>query len=442
MAGRASTIRAIAVLVFACLATALASEASAGGVAVTEQGRGLGNAYAGGSSGAEDASTVWWNPAGMLRLERHQIAAAGYLALPTTRFHDAASTDAVGAPLTGGLGGNAADPILLPSLFAVARLSERTRVGLSLNVPFGLSTDYGRTWRGRYVATESTLHTLNVNLAAAQRIAPRLALGMGVSAQRIDATLERAIDFGSLGAARSVPRLAPQGADGLVKLEGDDWSFGFNVGLLFDVTPTTRIGVTYRSRIKHTLRGQADFTVPAAATPLSAATGAFVDTGARVRVTMPDSFSAGIHHEITPQLAIMMDFTWTNWSLFDAARFHFDNPAQPPSTLSWRWHDTLRVALGLTYKPTSRWTLRTGIAYDPSPIPDATRSPRIPGNDRMWVTLGIGTWLRPGMQLDFSYAHLFLRNGPINLSDPAAGTLVGRNTSGVDLIGLQLTLDV
>jgi len=348
----------------------------------------------------------------------------------------------VGAPLTGGLGGNGADPILLPSLFAAGRLSKNTRVGLAVNVPFGLGTDYGRTWRGRYVATESTLQTINVNLAAAQRLTPRLTLGGGVNLQYIDATLERSIDFGSIGAAQGVPGLAPQANDGLVKLTGDDWSLGFNVGVLIEATPTTRIGLHYRSRVRHTLRGRADFTVPAAAAPLAAATGAFADTGAHVRVTMPDSFSASIHHQITPRLAIMMDFTWTNWSVFDAARFHFDNPAQPPSTLLWQWHDTLRTALGLTFKPTSRWTLRTGIAYDPTPVPDATRSPRIPGNDRVWLTLGVGTQLRPGVQLDVSYAHLFIRNGPMSIADPASGTLNGYNASGVDIVGLQMTLDL
>lgn len=419
----------------------LAAPASAGGVAVQEHGRGLGNAYAGRSAVAEDASTVFWNPAGMIRLERNQLTAATYVASPSTRFRDAGSTDAVGGALLGDDGGNGGAPIALPSVFGVYGLSPRLKLGAGVNVPFGLSTDYGDTWIGRYHATKSEIEAINVSAVAAWRVNRCWTLGGGVDVQRLEASIGNAIDFGSIGAGVPLPGFAPQGADGGVMVAGDDWSIGFNVGLLFEPRAGTRFGLHYRSRIRHELEGEADFHVPPAAAPLLAG-GAFVDTPARVGITMPDTLSFSAYHEPHPCWAVMADVTWTNWSVFDQVRIDYANPAQAPTVLDFDWRDTWRFSVGLTWRATPRWTLRGGLAYDPSPIPRSTRTPRIPGNDRTWFTCGAGFRVNERLTADLSYAYIAIDDGPIDQTAPARGRLVGHNETSVHLVGLQLTLDL
>lgn len=415
------------------------SVAHAGGVAVQEHGRGLGRAYAGRSAVADDASTVFWNPAGMTRLVRDQITAGAYLALPSTRFRDAGSTDAVGGGLLGDDGGNAAEPILLPSVFGVRRILPNLSFGAGVNVPFGLSTDYGDTWIGRYHATRSEIAAINATAVVAWRYGRCWSFGGGIDVQRLHASISNAIDFGSIGAGMMIPGFAPQALDGAVEVAGDDWSVGFNLGVLYEPTPRTRFGLHYRSRMHFELEGDADFTVPAAAAPIAAGSGAFADTRARVGITMPDSLSLSAYHEPRKGLALMADVTWTNWSVLDQVRIEYANPAQATTVLDFDWHDTVRVSVGASWRMNSRTTLHAGLAYDPSPVPDSTRTPRIPGNDRWWLTCGVGYRVSRAVHVDLSYAHIFIEDGPIDRTAPAAGRLVGRNESGVDLIGLQVT---
>ena len=220
------------------------------------------------------------------------------------------------------------------------------------------------------------------------------------------------------------------------EVEGDDWSVGYNAGVLYEPTETTRIGLAYRSAITHTLRGNADFTVPTAATPLTA-TGRFTDTDASAELKLPDSLSFSVYQELSPQWSIVGDVTWTNWSRFEELRIEFDNPAQPDSVQPENWEDTVRIGLGVNYKPNDVWTLRAGAAYDPSPVDDQFVTAAIPDSDRFWVSVGAGYHPSDNISLDVVYAHLFFNDRAISQSDPLEGNLVGTYESQVDIVGLQ-----
>ena len=197
----------------------------------------------------------------------------------------------------------------------------------------------------------------------------------------------------------------------------------------------------YRSQVKQDIEGTADYDVPAAAAPLIAATGRFIDTDATTSVTLPDTAGLSVVYRASSQWSILADVTWTGWSTFEELDISFANPAEPNNVTPWNWDDTWRVALGATYAPSRRWTFRGGVAWDQSPIPDSTRTPRMPGNDRVWLSGGVGYRFSRNWSLDVFYTHVFVDKGNINLASAEAGALNGHVDSGVDVVGFQLNWD-
>ncbi|MGB3293560.1 MAG: OmpP1/FadL family transporter [Phormidesmis sp.] len=415
----------------------LSAPALASGFALTEQSvSNLGAAGSAGAAGLDDISTIHWNPAGLMRLpEENGVSGAGYIIFSNINFKNEGSFVVPGLQATGSDGGNAGVTSFIPNLYGAYSLSDRARIGIGITTPFGLATEYNSDWVGRYQAIKSELVTININPTAAYQVSNNFAVGAGVSLQYAEAELTNAIDFGGILASRGAPVL-PQSADGAVNISGSDWSVGFNLGLLYEPTETTRVGLTYRSPVNHTLRGDADFSVPALATPLTA-TGQFTDTSATADLNLPDTIALGVHQEITPQLDLTADLTWTNWSDFRELRVDFDSP-QPDSVVPENWNDTIRVAMGLTYEIDDAWKVRGGVAYDPTPAPQAFMTARIPDSDRTWVALGVSYEPTDNLSLDLAYTHIFVAGRRINNAEPGTGTLIGSYDNSVDIVGAQV----
>ncbi|MGH7186379.1 MAG: OmpP1/FadL family transporter, partial [Pseudomonadota bacterium] len=364
------TSRFIAATIGGIGLVALSENVIAGGFAILEQGvKGLGNAFAGGAAVAEDASTVFFNPAGMTRLHGSEIDSAGHLIIPSLDFQDNGShlNRAVGgAPIPFTDDGDGADLALIPNLYYVHSYDDRLKFGAASNVPFAFLTDYEDGWQGRYHALRSEGFVINLNTSAAYRFNELLSLGVGFDAQYIDVTFSNALDFSTLCLGTSAPACGALGlttpgrpaTDGRVEFSGDDWSFGYNVGVLLEPSKATRIGIHYRSHIEHEVGGEADFTVPVPA--FAAATGAFRDTGASTTLDLPDSVSVSAYQELGERFAVLGDLTWTHWSRFDQVVVNFDNRRQPPLVTPQGWEDAFRYALGLTYHPEGPVTLRSG----------------------------------------------------------------------------------
>lgn len=434
------------------LATASAHGA---GFALIEQGvSGLGNGFAGGSAIAEDASTVFFNPAGMTRLGDTEYLAGLHIVYPTTEYKSSGSSyvdfPLGDVPLRGGEGGEAGETGVAPNFYYVRRLNSDLVFGLGVNAPFGLATDYEDGWEGRYHALRSEVLTININPSLAWKVNDRLSLGAGVNFQYAEVPeLSNALDYAQIcnGIATQHPdpsyRLsaasctgAPTSNDGKVKLDGEDWSMGFNLGLLYEFSDATRVGLAYRSRVEHELDGSADFTnTPTGLSNL----GIFVDDGVSADITLPEMISLSAYHELDSRWAIMGDITWTRWDRFDELRVKFDNNPQSDLVTPEEWDNSTRYSVGLSYRYNDRWTLRTGVAYDETPIPSAElRTPRIPGNDRRWLAFGASYRYSDNLQFDVGYAHLFVNDTPINNTTPTNATLVGEFESSVDILSAQL----
>lgn len=429
----------------ASILTIVHGTAQGAGFALIEQsGSALGNAYAGAAASAEDASTVFFNPAGLMHLQGSQFVAAGHIVQPSAEFSGSAANP-LGATITGGQGGDAGDIGLIPNLYYSRPLPNGFVFGLGINAPFGLKTEYDADWVGRYHAIESEVKTINVNPTIAYRAAPNLSVGVGVSAQYIEATLSQAIDQNSLCVLRQVAAGASPGAaiagcaavtgDAVGTVEGDDWSLGYNLGIIYEASASTRVGFAYRSKIKQELSGDATF---ANAHPAFTMQNVFVPTSVEAGVTLPETASLSLYHAVNPTIALLADVSWTRWSRFQELRIDYAS-AQPDSVTPENWDNSLRYSLGLNYRYNSAWLLRAGVAYDEEPIPDSQhRTPRIPGNDRLWLAFGANLRYSPALSFDIGYAHLFVDDTPINVSTATAGTLSGTYDADVNIVSAQV----
>ena len=428
----------------------LTSQAALGaGYAIREQSAtGQGVSFASGPTGISDISHMYFNPSTMAFQSGHQaLSVASYIEV-SGEFKSGSASTVFGSPIGTSFGFTGNDDIgpsaVVPATYAMLDVSEDFKVGLAITSPFGLKNTYSDGWIGRYHALDSRLTTINVNPTVSYRLSPNFAIGAGFVVQYISAKLSNAIDFGSIAAASMVPGAVPGGQDGRGKLRGDDVGFGFTAGMMWQPRDYLRFGASYRSYIDHEIDGKAEFDrgTSGVGDLIANVSGGFRNTGIKASAQTPDIANIGFHYDINDQFSIMGMAEWTNWSRFDELRIRFDNPAQPDSVTDESWNDSWYFALGGEYRATDELTLRAGVAFDESPIPDGTRTPRIPGEDRYWVSVGATYEVSDWMSVSAGYTHIFIPDPKLDLgaSDPGStfrGNLSGRYDSSVDIVAVQ-----
>ncbi|MSP48505.1 MAG: transporter [Alphaproteobacteria bacterium] len=419
--------------------------ALAAGYALKEQGvSGLGNAYAGAAAVAEDPSTMFFNPAGLAKLRGNQVLGGASYIAPEAHFTNSGSTTPFGTAITGPNGGDAGQDAVLPHFYGMWDVNPNLKLGLAITSPYGLVTGYDDNWVGRYHAVTSKLATANIQPTIAYRVNDQLAVGAGFQAQYIKATLTSAVDFGTIclgslpAATCGALGLSPQGADGHARLTGDDWGYGFSLGLLYEPIKSTRIGLAFRSKVEHTLKGDADFTVPTSATALTS-TGRFRDTTVSGNVTTPESLSLSVVHDLNAQWSLLGDVTWTNWSRFKELRFRYGNTLQPDTVTPENWKDSYFFSLGATYRHTDAWTFRVGVAYDQTPVPDADRTARLPDNDRLWIAFGASYAFSQALKIDVGYTHIFINESSISNLSSTNHRQTGFYNNQIDILGVGMS---
>ncbi len=425
-----------------------AAEAQAAGFQLAEQSaRGLGRAFAGGAAMAEDASTIFFNPAGLTMMSGHQLSETVSWIVPSGKYRDFRSQDVFGNALTGGNGQDGGSGVLVPAFYAAFSINENWKAGLGINTPFGLSTNFPDDWKGRYSATDSEIVTINVQPTVAYRIDEQWSVGVGLNYQHIEAVLGNQVNLATLAIAGLGPAPAaalgfsPQGNDGEVEVTGDDASWGWNAGVLYQHDEKTRIGLAFRSKIAHVLDGDADFKTPPEAGTLIAATGALVDSDVEARVTLPETASLSVVHDFDDKWTFSADGSWTRWSRLDQLDVVFDNPNQPTNTLELGWDDTWKVAVGADYKYNDDWTFRAGLALDNSPLKEALRSPRVPANDRRWTSFGFTYRFDEHTLLDFAYSFIYVKAGRVDTTSSTGDNLVGKFDNHVHILAVGATYD-
>ncbi|HEX7966168.1 MAG TPA: outer membrane protein transport protein [Gammaproteobacteria bacterium] len=448
-------------LAAAVLAALLPAAASAANFQLTEQSvTSLGRAHSGGAAMAEDASSIWYNPAGLSYLGDSEILGGYSLIRLNADFTKQSATDATGQPLSGGEGGKVGKlggPLFV---YYSRPINDQLTFGFGVNTPFGLATKYDDDSIFRYQAIYSSVAVVNYNPTLAWKFNDQFSVGFGIDYQTMTVKLTNAVDFGAICFGELNPvsctalGLTPQGHDGHFEANASGNGTGWNVGALWNISDTMHLGFSYRSEIKHDLSGGASFTdVPTAFAALPDFQAQSVDASFK----SPSLMSLSWRQELNDQWMLTADWSHANWSSFDKLDIAFKtsgNHAIVDEGLS----DVNRYAVGLDYRYSDAWSFRGGLALDLSPVPDpsaactgttfnpactndvsASRTARLPDGDRRWIAFG-ATWrVSEHSQWDVGYAHLFLGSGLAFNQTNAAGHdhIVGTFEADADILGVS-----
>jgi long-chain fatty acid transport protein len=362
----------------------------------------------------------------MSMLSGTQFAVAGHAIDLSLKFSNAGTSQALVAgptplgPVPGDNGGQAGGTSFVPNVYLTHPINDKWTIGLGVNAPFGLKTEYDSTFVGRYQGIKSEITSYNINPAVSYKISDTVALGGGVNYQHLEAKLTNAVFTG--------------GPDGIATLNADDDAWGWNLGLLAQITPDTRVGVSYRSQLKYTLSGTASAGIPGGATLLPT-------TNISTDVTLPDMASLSVMHKLNDKWDLLGDATFTRWSKLDTLNV-ISSSGATLDTLPFKFDDSWRLSLGANYHYSERWTFKGGVAWDQTPVQDQYRTVRLPDNDRKWLSFGGKYKVSQNGAIDFGYSHLFISNASINntkvgLGGAVTSTVVGTYEGSIDILSLQ-----
>ena len=414
----------ISCAVLAALGAASQLAQASGFQLIEQNASGAGNAFAGQAAAVENASTVFYNPAGMTYLPGVQISGSVNGIRPSIKFSDnggSRSPAGVGEPGGGDNGGNAGDWNWIPNLDLTWQLTPKLWAGIGISAPFGLKTQYDPSFIGRFQSQKTDFKTIDVNPSVAYKINDIVSVGAGVSYQH-----------GTLGIDRSV--FVGVELPETISLHDNAW--GWNIGAMFNLGTATRLGLSYRSAINYTLTG----TVTVAGVGGSSAS---------AKLNLPPTLSVALSHQLNDKWQLLGDVTWTQWSKVQNVDLFLTSAglgAFPAGTLvdtlDFQFKDTYRVGVGANYRWTNNLMLKFGVAYDKTPVPDsAHRSTLVPDNDRKWLAIGVKHQLTKNDTIDVGYAHLFLSDPDIarvkGVGFLGQGIVSGTYRESSDLVSLQ-----
>jgi long-chain fatty acid transport protein len=477
MRGRQLPFRLLALALTLGVAALPAPVLASGFQLVEQNASGLGNAYAGQAAGVRNASAIYFNPAALTRVKGWNVVASVEPIGLRTTFVDSGSTVPSAGPFVfpvplGNDGGDAGKWIPVPNAYVSGQVTERIWVGVAVNVPFGLETDWDAAWMGRFHATKSKVEVLNFNPTIAIQLSDTFSIGGGASYQHLTADLGQGVAYGGLaysGTAQAVAGLPPAqqaaalaavtaqlGPSGLslegpALISGDSNAWGWNAGALLKLGDQAHVGVSYRSKVEHEVEGDVTFTgaptfsLPGPLAPIAETLNArFASGPVTTTIELPETVSVAAAWE-NEKVEILADWTYTGWDSLPTLDITRTN-GSALSSVALRFESTWRAGLGANVKLNDAWTLRLGTAYDKAPVQDQYRTPRLPDNHRVWAAGGFEWKLSEKARVDLGYAHLFVDDPSSNLPNqatpesPPVGNLVGSYTSRTDILGAQVTL--
>lgn len=405
------------------------SAAMAGGFAVREQSAEYqGMSFAGNAAGGGGLSAMFWNAAAVAQFDGIRSESHYAFIIPSSEMTALAGTTGLlnpGLSTTTEIGREA----LVGASYLSYQLTNRLTFGFSFNAPFGLTTKPDpRSWAGQTHATTSDIKTYNGQAVLAYKFSSSFMIGAGLMVEHIEARLKSASGIG-VGAANGVVR-------------GDDTGFGFTLGAIWNPSSSTSLGLGFRSAIQHTLEGT---------TFLSGLPIAGVGGSIKAGTTLPEVVTFSLRQAVSPSLMLLGTVEWTNWSRLDKLDVICTSGASAicpaigtlAQHLPLNWHDGWFFSLGLEQKYNDKLTLRTGVAYEISPIqnPDE-RTPRVPDSDRIWASVGATYKWSEMTSFDLAYSHIFIEDSTL-----ARGPVVGNPTtlnaavsSSVDIVSASMKI--
>lgn len=443
----------------------------ASGYKLNEQGAsGAGNAYAGRAALVEDASVVFYNPAGMVKLQQAEITVGGSYIDAQGSFELESYTNGAGkaynsldgSPYSDG--GNFLSPATVPFAYFATPINEDFAAGFGIFVPFATNTDYADDFVGGAFADQTQLTSIDFQPAVAYRINDELSVGFGLDITYMKGLLSKQVDTvpynenlkfwnGGINPV-NVGTGAPltdeewasyEGFENHYEVSGDDWQVGYNLSLMWDLNSDITLGVAYRSEMEFKLKGDSEFAqkqgvvaltqapaglgVPEGTyiiAPVDGATGAVPNQASEVPLTTPQSLTISYAHDLTDRIQLVAGATWTQWSVFE----NFDVISTESEMgmieklgdlgdgyighIEEEWNDTTAVAVGVNYQLNDDWLIRSGYANDQSPVSNSYRTARVPDNDREWISAGFNYRINQDIDVDFAFSYLFFADTQVD----------------------------
>lgn len=426
--------------------------ASAGGLSNSDQSASTSAvSNAGSVANPENASTIFFNPAGMSALSGTNLSFGAILFEidAVGRDSQTSATRANGDLVVGDGGGDHVETFAVPNAYLTHEVNDWLDVGLGLYVPYGLGFDYGDAFAGRYIGDEIELVSYGVNPSFSVNSGEGFSLGGSINVLYADAEQRNPVDFSGIESSFSLPRGTLN--DGYATLEGDDVALEFTVGVLWQATPETSLGLAARTGTEFNLKGTGTINQfpTLSANGLTQTT---VSEQIEVPITIPQSLSVGLAHQWSDTLKLLAGATWAKWS--DASALSVVSretlpvafPGEQPSEEQFQsWKDTWQWRVGAVWQVAPTWSLKAGYLFDESPVTIKTRSPLTPFDDYHQVSLGAqirdlaGDWT-----VDMFVARVFYE-GDISIDYKTTDPLQGQTSfkSEYDVVpwtaGLQLS---
>ena len=415
---------------------------------------------------AADASTIFYNPAGLTKLDSSQISVNANIVLPSIRYEADSATDFTGLPVQGSKNGKITKTTVAPHIYGAYKVNDDLTVGLGVYVPFGSATEYEKDSVLRHNINKLGLTSIAVEPVAAWKLNNRHSFGAGIIAQHTSAELRKYADWGipqkaaMLKATPSNPAgAAAIQADGHADVKGSDWGFGYQLAWMWDINDRARVGVNYRSKVSHTLKGDAEWAADGAAaktmwdTNKLAPLGYTANEKASVKIVTPESLSVHGMYKVSDKTNLFGDITWTRHSRFNKAELVFEkektigiNKKSDRTTITPNWRNTYKVGLGGSYQISEPLQLRAGIAFDKSPVRNADyRMNSLPDGNRIWFSAGMKYNIGKNHVVDAAYTHIHINDTSYRTAKASGTDVDSKGASSAhfrnkaDIIGLQYT---
>lgn len=381
---------------------------------------GLGRAYAGGGVVGDDYSALAYNPAGMT------LGGTGVQAgISVIQLHaDVTGEYPAGSGKRDSTNVNVTTEV--PNFFAQYKVNDRVAVGFGVYVPFGLAIEYPKDWIGTDHGIDSELAVIDYSTAVAVKATDKLSLGLGIFARNANVDLTSSTTHSGMKFEN--------------EFDLDDWGWGLHVGAMYEFTKNTRLGVSYRSRSQHKIKGDFDF--------MKGAPGVAGTYDATLPMDAPEQVQLSGYHKLNDKIGLSAGAKWTRWTRFDALTIHTSNPSPLAQVeVAQRWKNAWNFSLGMDYYHSENWTFRTGIGFDESPVPNShERTTAIADNDRWEIALG-ASYKQNAWTFDMGYMFLYLphysvHNNRHNLSNqqinPSIKQIDARYHTTAHVLGLQV----
>lgn len=369
----------------------ISANAMAAGFHLREQSAAAqGNAYAGATAGAEDNSYAYYNVAGLTRHKGTSFTVGATHIAPQAKASDvrneAGERDADVH--------NVVHAAVAPNFTISHQLNDKWFIGLAGNSPFGMITKYDHDWAGGDHGITSDVKTATFTPMAAYKATDKLSLGAGLQIQYVWAHLTSSKkEYGIKN----------------ITTDGNALDIGYQLGALYEFTDATRVGVGYRSRIIHKIKGEMS-----ASKTQNPVLDARLNQDITVGLTTPAMLSFGAYHDINDRWAVMAEYQRVFWSSFQHLNFVSRDGGYIISSVKEKWRDTNFFAVGTSYMLDEQWKLRLGLGYDQSAVRLGHRTPRIPDSDRVWYSGGLGYQYNADLTFNVSYTYIQAHHATMN----------------------------